>query len=92
MTLTTIKGNPDNMKVSISIFKKNVDTPMKWKIIAIAGILGWSPSSANKEENKKQQLQQLICNGMKPISYITFCNWVSSINNLLEGGKDNITY
>ena len=74
--------------------KKHVDTLMKWKIIAIAGILGWSPSSANEGENKKAAMAaiNLVCydNGMKPISYTAFCEWASSINDSLEGEKDNL--
>ena len=32
---------------------KHPDTIMKWKILSIASILGWSPLSLNFSENKK---------------------------------------
>ena len=55
---------------------KHPDALMKWKIIAIAGILGWSPSSANKIQNKKsaEAAIKLVCYdcGIKPVTYTIF--------------------
>ena len=67
---------------------------IKWKIIAIAGILGWSPSSPRTTENKKiaEVAINLVCyeNGIAPVGYRTFCKWTDAIDESLHGIKTNL--
>ena len=73
---------------------KHTNALMKWKIIAIASILGWSPCPSNRFENKKaaEAAINLVCydNGMDPINYKTFCKWAKLIDESLDGIKNNL--
>ena len=73
---------------------KHADVLIKWKIIAIAGILGWSPSSPKTTENKKiaEAAINLVCydNGIVPVGYRTFCKWTDAIDESLHGIKTNL--